>query len=139
LRFKNGSSHPLSSLFLKFLSFIIGFEVREGISTAISSKILSWKRGFLVVLRVGLSSSPEVPVPLDSELHSIEESAPILNMHDFALKMPARGAASSKSNSNSSILGGSAKSSRATLELILEAFLTGAGLYILEPMLRHSE
>lgn len=93
-----------------------------------SSKMLSWK-GFFDPERVGLSNSPEVPVPLESELHSIDESCPILKMHDFALKMPGTGAAaSSKSNSNSSILGGIAKSSRATLVLILEAFLTGEGL-----------
>jgi len=102
-----------------------------------SSNILSCIEGFLFIFLEGLSQSFEVPVPLssDPELHSNDESGPVLKMQDLALMMPGIKGASSKSNSDSSIFGGMSKSSRATLTPILEAFLTGEGLYILEPRL----
>jgi len=138
-RLKKGNPQLCWSFRMNFVSKTIGLEVREGISPAMSSKILSWNKGFLFMPRVGLSNSPGTPLPLnpDSELHSFEESAPVIKMHDFALKIPVE--ASSKSNSNSSIFEGISKSSRATLALILEALLTGEGLYILGTRPRHSD
>ena len=59
---------------MNFVSNTIGFEVRQGNSTVISSNILSCIEGFLFIDLDGLSQSPDVPVPLssDPELHSLK-------------------------------------------------------------------
>jgi len=107
----------------------MGLEVLEGISIDVSSKRVSWLIGFLFDVLEGLSESPGFVLPLnpDSELHSFEESIVDLKIQDLAFMMPGIGA-SSASKSNSSILGGISRSSRARLKPIRGVFLIGDGL-----------